>query len=475
VKIVKKREKLKNDFGAWLNDIIDQARILDVRYPIKGTYVWYPYGFKLRGNILQILRGFLDKTGHEEALFPLLVPEEEFMKEAIHVKGFEDEVYWVTHGGLSELNVKLAIRPTSETAIYPMFALWIRSHADMPLKVYQIVNVFRYETKSTRPLIRLREITTFKEAHTAHSSYADAEKQVQEAISIYKKFYGVLGIPYVVSKRPEWDKFPGADYTIAFDTVLPDGKTLQIGTVHNLGTNFAKTFEITFENLEGEQEYAYQTCYGISDRVIASHLALHGDDKGLSIMPVVAPIQCVIVPIVFKGREEAVEKVVQEAAKKLEGLKVIVDRTELTPGNKFYHWEMKGVPLRIEIGPRDAASGSALLVRRDTGEKRSALLTDIKKEVSKTLKDMNEDMKKMAIGDMASWITDSDSLEEAQSTLKEKGGITRTAWCGEKSCGMEIEEVLNATLLGTNEETPKGKCINCKKQAKHILLISRAY
>jgi prolyl-tRNA synthetase len=475
VRVLSGKEKLKSDFGTWLADIIDRARILDIRYPIKGTYVWYPYGHKLRGRILKIIRGLLDKTGHDEALFPLLIPEEEFMKEAIHVKGFEDEVYWVTHGGLSELNVKLALRPTSETAIYPMFALWVRSHADLPLRVYQVVNTFRYETKATRPLIRLREITTFKESHTAHATYEDAEEQVQAAIGIYKQLFGALGIPYVVSKRPEWDKFPGADYTMAFDTVLPDGKTLQIGTVHNLGTNFAKTFEITFENSEGEQEYAYQTCYGISDRVIASHLAIHGDDKGLSLMPEVAPIQCVIVPILFKGKEEKVERAVSKASKELKDVRIHVDRSESTPGNKFYNWEMKGVPLRVEIGPRDAASGTAVLVRRDTGEKKTVKISELKKEVEKTLEGVATDMKKEAIKEMTSWISDAASLDEAAATLKETGGIVRTLWCGEKSCGLEIEEVLNATLLGTDGEKPKGECINCKGVGKEILLIAKSY
>src|SRR3990172_884389 len=351
---MRKKDALKKDLGAWLNDVIDRAKILDTRYPIKGTYVWYPYGFKIRGFVLEVIRRLLDESGHEEALFPLLIPEEEFMKEALHVKGFEDEVYWVTHGGLGELNVKLAIRPTSETAIYPMFALWIRSHADMPIKIYQVVNVFRYETKATRPLIRLREITTFKEAHTVHSSYEDAERQVKEAVSIYKRFFTSLGIPYVVTRRPDWDKFPGADYTMAFDTVLPDGRTLQIGTVHNLGSNFSKTFNITFENLKGEQEHAYQTCYGISDRVIAAQLTIHGDDKGLCLMPTVAPIQCVVVPIIYKEKEATVKKAVEAAVKGLAGMRIYVDWSENTPGNKFYLWEMKGVPLRLEIGPRDA-------------------------------------------------------------------------------------------------------------------------
>jgi prolyl-tRNA synthetase len=472
---MRKKERLKKDFISWLNSIIDTAKILDIRYPIKGTYVWYPYGYKLRRLILGIIGEFLDESGHEEALFPLLIPEEEFMKEAIHVKGFEDEVYWVTHGGLSELNVKLALRPTSETAIYPMFALWIRSHADLPIKVYQVVNAFRYETKSTRPLIRLREITTFIEAHTAHQTYEEAEKNVQEAVRIYKKFFGAIGVPYVVTRRPDWDKFPGADYTIAFDTILPDGKTLQIGTVHNLGTTFAKTFDITFENTKGDQEYAYQTCYGISDRAIASHLAIHGDDKGLCLMPAVAPIQCIVVPILFKGKEKEVEEAVQRVVKELEGVRVEVDSAETTPGNKFYHWEMKGVPLRIEIGPRDVEAETAVLVRRDTGEKKTVSLKGIKKEVSQSLSDIAENMKKESIKEMASQIIDSPSIEDAEEKLREKGGIIRTVWCGEKECGLEIEEVLNATLLGTSAEETGEECLSCKGDGKHILLISRSY
>jgi len=326
-------------FSQWYNDIIERAEIMDVRYPVKGLYVWFPYGFRLRNNVIAVIKSLLDDTGHQEALFPLLIPEQEFAKEAIHIKGFEDEVYWVTHGGTQPLNVKLALRPTSETAIYPMFSVWIRAHTDMPLKVYQVVNTFRYETKHTRPLIRLREITTFKEAHTAHASYEDAEGQIREAMDIYSRFFDALCIPYTISRRPDWDKFPGADYTMAFDTIFPTGRTLQIGTVHNLGQTFAKTFDITFENLDGEQEHAYQTCYGISDRVIASVIAVHGDEKGLVIPPRVAPIQAVIVPIWMKGKKEMVDKEVEKLAGELSGIRVHVDDRDVRPGEKYYHWE----------------------------------------------------------------------------------------------------------------------------------------
>lgn len=304
------------DFSEWFNNILEEAEIIDTRYPVKGMHVWLPQGFKIRKYTLNILRNILDED-HEEVLFPLLIPEDELAKEAIHVKGFEDEVYWITHGGLTKLNKKLALRPTSETAMYPMFSLWVRSHTDLPMKFYQVVNTFRYETKHTRPLIRVREITTFIEAHTVHINKEDTENQVNRAIEIYKMFFDSLGIPYVITTRPEWDKFPGADYTVAFDTLLSDGKTLQIGTVHNLGQTFARTFDITFETESGEHEYVYQTCYGLSDRVIASILGVHGDEKGLCIPPVVSPYQIVIVPIIFKKGGEEVLKFCKNIKEKL--------------------------------------------------------------------------------------------------------------------------------------------------------------
>jgi len=281
------------------------AEIMDVRYPVKGLYVWFPFGFDVRKRTYAIIRELLDKD-HKEALFPLLIPENEFMKEAEHIKGFENEVYWVTHGGKNELEVKLALRPTSETAIYPMYKVWVRSHADLPILIYQIVNTFRYETKHTRPLIRLREITSFKEAHTVHATWDEAAKQVEEATRIYQEFYRRLAIPTIVSKRPEWDKFPGADYTMAVDTLMPDNKTLQIGTAHHLGSNFAKTFDIKYEDINGEQVLAQQTCYGISERSIAALISIHGDDKGLVFPPEVAPTQVVVIPIIFGKSDDVI-------------------------------------------------------------------------------------------------------------------------------------------------------------------------
>ena len=360
-----------SEFSEWFHNILEEAEIIDTRYPVKGMHVWLPQGFKIRKHTLNILKAILDED-HDEVQFPLLIPEDELAKEAIHVKGFEEEVYWVTHGGLTELNEKLALRPTSETAMYPMFSLWVRNHSDLPMKYYQVVNTFRYETKHTRPLIRVREITTFKEAHTVHATAEETEQQVKDAVKIYKKFFDMLGIPYSVSRRPEWDKFPGALYTVAFDTIMPDGKTLQIGTVHNLGQTFAKTFDITYETATGEHEYVYQTCYGLSDRVIASVIGIHGDKSGLCMPPDIAPYQVVIVPIIFKkGGEEVLEfcRNLELKLKNQANLRVYFDDRDIRAGKKYYEWEMRGVPLRIEVGPRDIQNKKVVTYRRDTQEK----------------------------------------------------------------------------------------------------------
>jgi len=421
------------EFSEWFHNILEEAEIIDTRYPIKGMHVWLPQGFKIRKHTLNILKEILDED-HDEVLFPLLIPEDELAKEAIHVKGFESEVYWVTHGGLTELNKKLALRPTSETAMYPMFSLWVRSHTDLPMKFYQVVNTFRYETKHTRPLIRVREITTFTEAHTVHATREEADMQVERAIEIYETFFHELGIPYTISKRPEWDKFPGADYTMAFDTLLPDGKTLQIATVHNLGQTFAKTFNITYEALEGEHEYAYQTCYGLSDRVIASIIGIHGDEAGLCLSPAVAPYQMVIVPIIFKkGREEVLDfcRKLEEKLKG-EGFRVHFDDRDIRAGKKYYEWEMRGVPLRLEVGPRDIANKKVVTVRRDNGEKEfmdfnpETFIEDIKSLMEK----INIDMNKKAWKSFEDEIRTVENIGEVKKTMDELGGIISFDWCG---------------------------------------------
>ncbi len=445
------------DFSEWYSDILEKAGIYDVRYPIKGCGVYLPYGFKIRRYAFELIRRLLDETGHDETLFPMLIPEDLLAKEAEHIKGFEDEVYWVTHGGKTPLDVKLALRPTSETPIYYMMKLWVKVHTDLPIKVYQIVNTFRYETKHTRPLIRLREIMTFKEAHTAHSTKEEAEKQVEEAISIYKKFFDTLGIPYLISKRPEWDKFPGAEYTMAFDTIFPDGRVMQIATVHNLGQNFSKTFEIIFETPTGDKDFAYQTCYGISDRVIASIIAIHGDEKGLILPPVVAPLQIVIVPLIFKGKKEMVMEKSKEIYERLKDkYRVYIDDRDIRPGKKFYDWEIKGVPLRIEVGPKDIESGKITIFRRDTMEKFQVEDEQLEDIIEKTLNNIMENIKDKAYKKFEEYIT---MLEDAdfgkiKNILSEKRGVVLIPYDRE-IYKEDLEEKVEATILGETEY--KGK------------------
>lgn len=449
---------------------------MDVRYPVKGLYVWFPFGFDLRKRTYAIMRELLDKE-HKEALFPLLIPETEFMKEAEHIKGFENEVYWVTHGGQNELDIRLAMRPTSETAIYPMYKVWVRSHADLPIKIYQIVNTFRYETKHTRPLIRLREITSFKEAHTVHATWDEAAEQVKEATRIYQEFYRRLAIPTIVSKRPDWDKFPGADYTMAADTLMPDNKTLQIGTAHHLGNNFAKTFDIKYEDLNGEQQYAQQTCYGISERSIAALISVHGDDRGLVFPPEVAPIQVVIIPILF-GKSDEITKMCRDVADLLreKGIRVVLDDSDERPGAKYYKWEMKGVPLRVEIGPRDLKNNVATVVRRDSGKKETIPLDNIAEEVKKRFEDMHKNLLGKAEKSLKERIIGCNTLDEVKNRISE--GIVHVPWCGERECGLAMEDAVGAGILGMPEgELGRGTgiCPICKKGTENIAMMAKTY
>jgi len=468
----------KHAFSEWYNELLWRAEIMDVRYPVKGLYVWFPYGFAIRKFVYQRLRELLDRD-HQETLFPLLIPEQEFMKEAEHIKGFEDEVYWVTHGGTTPLDVKLALRPTSETAIYPMYALWVRSHADLPLKLYQIVNTFRYETKQTRPLIRLREITSFMESHTVHTTWDDAEEQVESEIALTREFYDGLSIPTIVSKRPDWDKFPGADYTIAVDAIMPNGKTLQIGTVHHLGEHFSKTFSIMYEDKNGEQIFANQTCYGISERCIAALIGMHGDDKGLILPPVAAPVQIVIVPITIGKRHEDVMAAARKLHKDLTsaGFRVKLDTRDMRPGAKYYWWELRGVPLRLELGPRDLDAGKVMAIKR-TGEKTSIDLATAADGVTLVLEEITDVIWAKAQENIKNHLCTAATMDTLNGALNESK-VAVVPWCQDKACGDIIEEKTNASVLGTDVRSPyvntsDGMCVVCGRPGK-ATLVGRTY
>ncbi|WP_457753053.1 proline--tRNA ligase [Thermococcus sp.] len=476
------RNKWQNNFSEWYNELIEMAGIQDKRYPVKGMNIWLPYGLRIMRNIEKFIHEEMERTGHQEVLFPALIPETEFQREAEHIAGFEGEVFWVTHAGHDPLDVRLILRPTSETAMYSMFALWIRSHADLPFKIYQIVNVYRYETKHTRPLIRVREISRFFEAHTAHDSFEDAERQIKEDLEIFDNLAKKLALPYIVSKRPEWDKFPGAYYSLGAEVIMPDGRTLQIGTMHNYKQNFAKAYNIMYEKEDGTHEYVHQTTYGMSERLLAAVIAVHGDDRGMVLPPTIAPIQVVIVPIPKKDSPYDVFAYAREIAEELKtaGIRVHVDERDIRPGRKFYDWELKGIPLRIEVGPRDVEGQKAVLARRDTLEKFTVERVELVEKVRETLDAIMENLYARAKEFLDSHIKRVDTLEEAKEVFEDRRGVVEIPWCGEESCGLEMEEILDAKMLGIPypEEEAKiegKKCAHCGKEARFVARFARTY
>ena len=437
--------KKSEDFNEWYNEIVELADLCDKRYPIKGMNIWRPYGWKLMNNVDRLIRDEMERTIHQEVCFPLLIPESFFKKEEEHIEGFGKEVFWVTHAGVTPLEERWLLRPTSETAMYPIFSLWIRSHTDLPLKTFQIVNTFRYETKQTRAFIRVREIHFF-EAHTCHVDFEDAERQIKEDKEIADRLLQKLCLPYLFSKRPEWDKFAGAYYTISIDVLMPSGRTLQIGSIHQYRDNFAKPYEISYETEKGDHAYVHQTTYGMSERLLGALVGVHGDNKGLIMPPEVAPLQVVIIPIIFKGKEKTVLEESETLHKKLtqECIRSHIDAREITPGNKYYDWELKGVPLRVEIGPRDIEKNELTMVRRDSGKKKAVPLKDAVRIIQEELHALAHTLYANAEKLLKENIHNVQTIEEA----KEKKGIVALPWCGNKDCALEIENVLEGNTLG---------------------------
>jgi len=356
-----------------------------------------------------------------------------------------------------------------------MFKLWIRSHADLPLRIYQIVNTFRYETKHTRPLIRLREITSFKEAHTVHASWEEAAEQVETAIARYSEFYRRLALPFLVSRRPSWDKFPGADYTTALDVIMPDGKTLQVGTAHHLGSTFAKTYEITYEDESGEQKLVSQTCYGISERCIAALISVHGDERGLALPWVVAPVQVAIVPILL-GDKEKVLAVCRELKDKLamEMIRVKLDTSDERPGAKFYKWEMKGVPIRLEVGPRDIEKAAVTLVRRD-GAKKTVPTDGLAGAIAAEAEELQSALYEKARIFHESKVKEVSTIEEARAQTE--AGVALVSWCGEVECGHQLEDQVGANMLGEPQyqSFSEAACAVCGRKSAGRTYMARQY
>lgn len=434
-------------FMDWYLAVVEEAGLSDKRYGVKGMNVWTPYGFAARRALDAVIVRALEASGSLAVEFPALIPQTEFQKEKEHIKGFDAEVYWVTRGGATPLDVPLVLRPTSETAMYPTFAIWVRSHRDLPMNVYQIVNTWRYETKTTRPFIRVREIH-FIEEHTCQVDEAAATARVQANLASFAEMAAAYALPYVPTRRPEWDKFAGAFYSIALDTPVGHGRTLQIGSIHHYRENFSRAYEIRYEGADGAQQYAHQTTFGLSERLIGGILAVHGDAQGAVFPSSVAPYQVVVVPILAAEGGDIVRGFAQRVAGDLRraGLRVHLDDTEGRPGAKYYHWELRGVPLRLEIGRREAERSTVSFTDR-LGRKGTAGSDGLVAGVSAALRSFDDALLARATAAFAQAFAPASTLDDLKGTDK----VRYLSWCGDEACGHAIEAAIDGALLGTPE------------------------
>jgi len=466
-------------FGEWYREVLLDAGVLDQRFPLKGCNVWKEYGTKIMQNIMVLLENLLEQTGHSKMHFPLLIPENLFGKESQHLRGFEDQVFWVNRAGKRKTSRKLVIRPTSETAIYYMFSLWVRSHADLPMKVYQTVSVFRLETKSTKPLIRDREMWPFNEAHTVHATPEEAEKQIEIGIQVYKELLTRLPLPYLLVKKPEWELFPGALSAYEFYTLMPDGKVLETGSVNNLGQAFSKVFNITFEKYDGTRDYAHQTCYGQSERLLASVIAVHGDDHGLVLPTSIAPTSVVIVPILYaKGAEEVLNyaRMIDRLLKE-KGFTATLDQRELTPGEKFYYWEKRGIPIRLEVGLLETEHRTVTIVQRHTLQRKEAPLEDLVREIEEALNALDQDLLTRAESLMKEDMGSVSNLADVPDAVEKGKTILEVPFCGENNCKLLVEEETDMEIIGFSMErnTARRRCLVCVKEAKETAYLAATY
>ncbi len=472
--------KKEENFSEWYTQVTNKAKIIDLRYNVKGFVVIRPWGAEILENMYALYEKELQKRGHKPVFFPAVIPEKNFKKEASHVKGFTPEVFWLQNIQGEE---RLALRPTSETAFYQMYALWIRSHNDLPLKLYQRANIFRYETKATRPLIRAREFYWI-EAHNCFATKKQAEKQVQEDIQITEEImHQKFGIPFLAMKRPEWDKFAGAEYTIGSDVLMPDNKLIQQPSTHLLGQNFSKPFNIKFKDKDGKEKYVWQTCYGPApSRILASIISVHGDNKGLIVPFCIAPIQIIIIPIFNQKNKNKILKKSEKIKEKLNSLniKTEIDKSEKRPGEKYYEWELKGVPFRLEIGEKEFKENKLTLFIRDTEKKQKISLNQLLK-IKKLGEEFDKRLKEKADKFMKNKIINCKTKQEIKTAIKNKK-IVRTNLCsiekdGEK-CAEYVEKEINAEIKGVmvnKKEKATGKCVICNKPAKEVVYIGKSY
>jgi prolyl-tRNA synthetase len=480
----KKVTPRSQDFAAWYNELIIRAELADYS-PVRGCIVFRPDGFAVWENLRDELDRRIKQTGARNAYFPLFIPQSFLQKEAQHVEGFAPEVAVVTHGGGKELEEPLIVRPTSETIINHMFAQWIHSHRDLPLMINQWCNVVRWEMR-TRPFLRTSEFL-WQEGHTAHATREEAERETLTMLEVYRSFVeDFLAVPLVAGRKSAAERFPGADETYTIESLMPDGRALQCGTSHYLGQNFARAFEIRFLDENNELQHPHQTSWGVSTRLLGAIVMSHGDDQGLRLPPSVASIQAVVVPIWRKADEAArVLSASREVAGKLAeaGLRVKHDEREgVTPGFKFNDWEMRGVPLRIEIGPRDVAAGDVVLARRDiTGPegKSKAPLTEVASCAKSMLQEIQINLYRQAKAAADSNTRTFDDYTKlcAQMADEGGGGFAEVYWCGNPECETKMREETRATCraIPLNQHNDGGPCIVCRQPATERAFFAKAY
>ncbi len=469
---VKDVADIEENFPQWYTDVILKTELVDYG-PVKGTMVIRPYGYAIWENIQNELNKRFKKVGVKNAYFPLLIPESYLKKEAEHVEGFAPEVAVVTHAGGAKLQEPLIIRPTSETIICDMYAKWMKSYRDLPIKINQWANVMRWE-KTTRPFLRTSEFL-WQEGHTVHATAEEAEQETQTMLNVYKEFAeNALAIPVLTGRKTDKEKFAGAVATYGMEAMMLDGKSLQAGTSHYLGENFAKSFNMKFLDKDGALKYGFSTSWGVSTRLIGALIMAHGDQRGLVIPPVVAPIQVVIIPIAM--HKDGVLDKVNEVKAVLEdaGLRVEVDSRDATPGWKFNEWEMKGVPLRLEIGPRDIENSKMIGMRRDTLQKIELELGNASM-VKELLDDIQKEMLEKSRRLRDSKIKWADNLEELVSAVENKNFV-EACWCGDRACEDKVKEVAQATARIISSKNCDNKdCAICGKKAQKVVVFARAY
>lgn len=463
------------DFAQWYTDVILKTDLVDYS-PVKGFMVIKPYGYAIWENIQQYMDKRFKDTGHKNCYFPLLIPESLLQKEAEHVEGFAPEVAWVTHGGKEELAERLCVRPTSETIICEMYSKWLKSYRDLPFLYNQWCSVVRWE-KSTRPFLRTSEFL-WQEGHTLHETYDEAQEETLKMLEIYKQTAeDLLAIPVVTGQKSEKEKFAGAYATYTMEALMHDGKALQAGTSHNLGQHFTTAFNITYLDRDGELKNPYHTSWGVSTRLIGGLIMVHGDNRGLVLPPRIAPTQVVIVPIashkggVMERTLELFSELKDEVRLELD------DRENYSPGWKFNEWEMKGVPIRVEIGPKDIEKGQAILFRRDTLEKETVALDNIKVRIQSLLDEIHNNLlyKAKSMRDEKTYYVK--SLDEMKELMTTKPGFVKAMWCEERECEDRIKEETGVTVrcLPFEQENLGDGCAFCGKPATKMAYFAKAY